>query len=284
VQSDGANNGDLNFFNNFYARRMADASLIVDGVLQALVARVPLLYSLDMRSGSDASGYTPGTATTPPIGYRISANGFTSTLIGGATFTAQMELGSGINLMGYQSDGMVSRAMSAFNRINNGSFYKRVAPWAWVNGVGNPGVSTVTQTAGTGSALINATATTSASSTKSDELLQTFNSPPSNLILTLYWSAAIVGGNSSADGGSASISLYLFNHKTGVETLIDSWSQSFTTQITTPTWANRSVNVTSILSGGGEFSVRAAMSATANTASVGTNSVSVYLDSVSCSI
>jgi hypothetical protein len=98
---------------NLYARRMADASMIVDGTLQALVARVPLLYSLDMRSGSDASGYTPGTATTPPIGFRISAGGFTSTLLGGATFTAQVELGYGVNLMGYQLSGLTARAMSA---------------------------------------------------------------------------------------------------------------------------------------------------------------------------
>jgi hypothetical protein len=87
--------------------------LIVDGTLQALVARVPLLYSLDIRSGSDASGYQAGTATTPPIGYRISANGFTSTLLGGATFTAQVELGYGVNLMGYQLSGLTARAMSA---------------------------------------------------------------------------------------------------------------------------------------------------------------------------
>jgi hypothetical protein len=107
-----AGNGDF-IIDDLYARRMADASLIVDGTLQALVARVPLLYSLDMRSGSDASGYTAGTATTPPIGFRFSANGFTSTAIGGATFLAQVELGYGVNLGGFQIGPLTARAMSA---------------------------------------------------------------------------------------------------------------------------------------------------------------------------
>jgi hypothetical protein len=101
------------FFDDLYFRRMADADLIVDGTLQALVARVPLLYSLDMRSGSDENGYHAGTAISAPIGYRISANGFTSTLLGGATFTAQVELGYGVNIAGYQLSGLATRAMSA---------------------------------------------------------------------------------------------------------------------------------------------------------------------------
>jgi hypothetical protein len=277
--------GQTSYFDDLLLKRMADASFLIDGTLQALVARVPLLYSLDMRSGSDASGYTAGTASTAPIGFRISANQFTTTYIGGATdSTCQMELGGSANFGGYKVETVNNRSMTAFNRINNGSFYKRVAPWTWLNGVGNSGVSAITQTAGTGSAMISAAATTSASSTKSDELLQTFNCPPSNQTLTLYWSAATAGSNSYSDGGTASISLYLFNHKTGVETLIDSWSQTLTTQITTPTWSNRSVDVTSILSGGGEFSVRVVLTAYAATSTSGGNSVAVYLDSVSCSV
>jgi hypothetical protein len=105
--------GQTSYFDDLLLKRMADAYMIVDGTLQALVTKTPLLYSLDMRSGSDASGYTPGTATTPPIGFRISANGFTSTLLGGATFTAQVELGYGVNLMGYQLSGLTARSMSA---------------------------------------------------------------------------------------------------------------------------------------------------------------------------
>jgi hypothetical protein len=99
--------------NNFYLRKMADASMIVDGTLQALVARVPLLYSLDMRSGSDVNGYQKGTASSAPVGFRISANGFPSTLLGGETFTAQMELGYGVNLAGYKLSGLTARSMSA---------------------------------------------------------------------------------------------------------------------------------------------------------------------------
>jgi hypothetical protein len=137
------------WFDNLYARRMADASLIVDGTLQALVARVPLLYSLDMRSGSDASGYTAGTATTPPIGFRISANGFTSTLLGGATFTAQMELGSGVNLAGYQLSGLTARSMSAIgdNGQTSTSFrcFYRGSNDPGTNG-GRPNISRLTVT------------------------------------------------------------------------------------------------------------------------------------------
>jgi hypothetical protein len=137
------------WFDNLYARRMADASLIVDGTLQALVARVPLLYSLDMRSGSDASGYTAGTATTPPIGYRISANGFTSTLLGGATFTAQVELGSGVNLGGYQIGPLTARAMSAIGDNGQASMsfrcFYRGSNDPGTNG-GRPNISRLTVT------------------------------------------------------------------------------------------------------------------------------------------
>jgi hypothetical protein len=108
-----APSGSTYLMNNFYLRKMADASMIVDGTLQALVARVPLLYSLDMRSGSDVNGYQKGTASSAPVGFRISANGFPSTLLGGETFTAQMELGYGVNLAGYKLSGLTARSMSA---------------------------------------------------------------------------------------------------------------------------------------------------------------------------
>jgi hypothetical protein len=123
------------FFDDLYFRRMADANLIVDGTLQALVARVPLLYSLDMRSGSDASGYQAGTANSAPIGYRISAGGFTSTAIGGTTFTAQVELGYGVNFGGYQVGPLTARAMSAIgDNGQTGTSFR-----CWYRGSNDPG-------------------------------------------------------------------------------------------------------------------------------------------------
>jgi hypothetical protein len=109
-------------FDSLYMRRMADASLLVDGVLQALVARVPLLYSLDMRSGSDASGYQAGTAIAAPIGFRISANQFSTTYIGGTTdLTCQMELGGSANFGGYRVSTVADRAMNRFTEFTSGS-------------------------------------------------------------------------------------------------------------------------------------------------------------------
>jgi hypothetical protein len=103
--------------------------LIVDGTLQALVERVPLLYSLDMRSGSDASGYQMG-AIAPntgaaPSGFRISANGFTANCYNGdmtsnnasgvqRAVTVQAEFGIGVSIGGYYVGDM------ALGRLVNG--------------------------------------------------------------------------------------------------------------------------------------------------------------------
>jgi hypothetical protein len=122
------------YFNRFYLRRMADASMIVDGTLQALVARVPLLYSLDMRSGSDASGYQAGKADSAPVGFRISATPFTSTCLNdpyGNPITLPgciMELGGGVNLNGYPLSTL------AVARLANGGVWQRLVAgsYTWI--------------------------------------------------------------------------------------------------------------------------------------------------------
>lgn len=274
-----APNGYSCYFDEIFACRKISA-----GMLEADLGIFGVI-----RSGGDSSGtglYVPGSTGNAPVGFKVSAFPFTCTYIDGTSdATCQMELGGSANFGGYRVATVNTRAMTAFNRINNGNFYKRVNPWIWVNGVGVLGISAQSQSAGTGSAAIVASATTSSGNiTKTDDLVQTFNCPPSSQQLSLNWSVGTTGSNVSGDGGTASASLYLFNHATGVETLIDSWSQTLTAQISTVTWSNRTANVSSYLAGGGEFSVRVAMTATANAATAGTNSVTTYLDSVSCSI
>jgi hypothetical protein len=140
------------FFDDLYFRRMADANLIVDGTLQALVARVPLLYSLDMRSGSDASGYQAGTNSSAPVGFRISAMPFPTSYLGASGQDAtlvQMELGAGINIAGYKLSGLTTRAMSAIgdNGQTGTSFrcFYRGSNDSGTNG-GRPNISRITVT------------------------------------------------------------------------------------------------------------------------------------------
>jgi hypothetical protein len=140
------------YFNRFYLRRMADASMIVDGTLQALVARVPLLYSLDMRSGSDASGYQAGTNSSAPVGYRISATPFPTYYLGASGQDAtlvQMELGAGINIAGYKLSGLTARSMSAIgDNVQTGNSFRcfyRGSNDPGTNG-GRPNISRLTVT------------------------------------------------------------------------------------------------------------------------------------------
>jgi hypothetical protein len=243
VETDGANNGDLNFFNNFYARRMADASMIVDGTLQALVARVPLLYSLDMRSGSDENGYQKGTASSAPIGFRISANPFTTNYIGGATdSTCQMELGGSANFGGYKVQTVNDRAMTAFNRIRNGTFYGDLTDWSTLSSLPMT-YDTTTRTPGawSGSAALTSNG---AGTTQQSKISQSVNVPPSTGTINLSISTYVVNTSATIYWVKA----YLYNVTTNTETLVATWTPS-----SFSTWQDWSVDVTSILSGGGDF-------------------------------
>jgi hypothetical protein len=86
------------------ARMCNDASVLVDGTVQALMLRV----NNDIQGGYP-SGYVAGSATSAPVGFRLSAIGFTSYPISYPAipaFQCQFEIGKGINLGGYPLDSL----------------------------------------------------------------------------------------------------------------------------------------------------------------------------------
>lgn len=90
----GAASGTWCYFSNFYVRRCSDASMIVDGTLQTLFARIAGAIS--------STTYTAGSTGSSPVGFKLSATNFSSTDILGNVFNALMEIGGAINLGGYQ--------------------------------------------------------------------------------------------------------------------------------------------------------------------------------------
>jgi hypothetical protein len=256
--------GEYCYADNLYFRRMADASLIVDGTLQALVARVPLLYSLDMRSGSDASGYTPGTATTPPIGFRISATSFTTTYIGGATdSTCRMELGGSANFGGHQVATVNTRAMTAYNRILNGSFYYDKTGWTDNNGTFP--FTWISTGYDSNSGCIGMV-TTATGTTQASRCSQPFNAPPTNATVTLSLWVKV-----DANMTSATVTVTLFNTATGTATNV----LNNVNVVSYTSWMNLTADITSLVSAGGDFVLQLFANGKATTAGQ-----TVYIDNV----
>jgi hypothetical protein len=239
---------------DLYARRMADASMIVDGTLQALVVKTPLLYSLDIRSGSDASGYTAGTAIHAPIGFRISAIPFNTTYIGGTTdSTCQMELGGSVNIGGYKAQTYADRVFQTFNRVGNGLLAYGMAPW----GSTAPPTYGVGRTAGLGSL---GAASPSEGGTYTLSVYQSLSLPklyPGQVVnLDLYTGFNALGSLTK----SGYIKAYLLD-SSGTETLLNTWTYS-TTSTQSMTWTQRITNISSNVSAGGDYVIRFEISAT----------------------
>ena len=116
----GAGPGDnRGMFNFFYMRRCADANMIVDGTLLALMARIA--------KAIQSTNYVPGTTSAPPTGFCWSGPTFTSYLLDGTSFSANGEIGNGFNLAGYKVDGL------AVAKLNGGGFVEWNTPgtYSW---------------------------------------------------------------------------------------------------------------------------------------------------------
>jgi hypothetical protein len=276
IEVDASQPSGWYWFDNLYARRMADASMIVDGTLQALVARVPLLYSLDLRSGSDASGYTAGTAVSAPIGFRISATPFTTTYIGGTTDSnCMMELGGPANFGGYKVATVNSR-IQPVNRIINGYFYTDLNGWS-TSGATPPTYQAASATSGTGSAAQYFVG--GFGYTKAGNLTQSFSMPqpfPGQTV-SLAYKTGYYGNGANSGSDVCTIQVYILNQSTGTETLLA--THTYSNANVALAWTARSVDITSYVSAGGQFSIRFAM--TVNDSHVaGSFTNGVYVDEV----
>jgi hypothetical protein len=105
--------------NHINLHKKASASVLIDGILQALIVKSPQIFATDIRSGSDVyptdpNGYRPGTATTPPVGFRFSALSFPTTYIGGETnSTCHIEMEGTGNFGGYKVQTTIDRIFNS---------------------------------------------------------------------------------------------------------------------------------------------------------------------------
>jgi hypothetical protein len=115
IAINGGVSGNVTGFNNFYMRRCSDASVIIDGTLQALFARIAgALYS---------TNYTAGSAGNAPVGFKLSSTNFSATDVLGNVFNALMEIGGAINLGGYQLGQLGVARLFYGNAGNNAQFF-----------------------------------------------------------------------------------------------------------------------------------------------------------------
>ena len=194
-----------------------------------------------------SQNYVAGTSSTPATGFWLSGTAATKTALGGATYSVQFELGTSALFGGYLVGDMTKRAQP-INRIRNGSFYLNLGEWTATGGVA---YSASSATAGTGSAALSAsTATYDVTGT----LSQSFSVPGlfTGQVATLALKTALV--TNSSNGDTCSVTAYLLNQSTGTETNLGTWSYATNNQ--TLSWTARSVDITSQVSSGGDFSLR----------------------------
>ena len=188
--------------------------------------------------------YVAGSAGNAPTGAKIAATPFTSTLKDGSTITAQAEFGEALNVAGHKLGPLANRTMTAFNRILNGTFYQDLT--SWTPGTDGSNVflyDTLSSTGAGGSAALVAT---TAGVTESAYMRQGFNCPPTTDTVNLTLATRLEAGIYTATG---SVVVKLFNSATGTETTLATWNYAAKDNA----WTARSVDITSHVSGGGDF-------------------------------
>lgn len=221
-----------------------------------------------------STNYVAGSAGNAPVGFKMAATPFTSTLFDGSTFSASMELAAAANFGGYRVGDVNTRAITSFNRIANPSgsnTYSGTLGWA----TSESHTGTVAPTYGTSTNGFFARAVSTAGNTTGTvtaQFIQGFVVPPTatgqtvNLTCDTAYICALAASPASGDG---SVNAYIVDCATGTETLLATWSYSNSAvDVLTPSYTARSVNITSYVSGGGSYLVRFEVTARGGTAGV----------------
>jgi len=221
--------GNYALFDCLYACRKISA-----GMLEADLAVVGVIRS---------PNYVAGSYGNAPQGFKQSGYAFTTTFEDGSTSSnCFQEIGGDGNFGGYKVQTVNDRVFQRFNRLTNGKFAYSDAPWvggAW---------SSTSKTAGTGSLKTSPTGVTlSATST----VTQAFTMPTTTVptLLALTQGLEYLGDSGAVSG---EVKAYILNTNTGTETLVATW----TLATYTLAWTDRSVDISSIVNGGGDFALK----------------------------
>lgn len=212
------------------------AGQISAGAIGATALAADLILASIIRS----TGYTAGTSSAAPAGFKLSGNIFTTTFIGGATANVNMELGSEANFGGYKVATVNDRVFTPYNRINNPLFFNSVDPWLRNSDTttfpDDATWSTSSATALSGSMYLFAgqNQTTNASRLQYFMAMTPDNSTP--IYLTLK------SGVKGRANGTASVVVKFHNLSTGVTTTLSgTWGSTDNTE--TVTWTSRTSTV-----------------------------------------
>lgn len=158
--------------------------------------------------------------------------------------------------------GLQSRVVGAYNRILNGGFFVDMMPWANPSGLvvaNSPNGCRLTATANPGAV------------TKYASIYQSFSAPSTDAPVLLTYKAALWGGNAFNNGGSGYIHVTLIDTNAGTGVALDVWTDSWTgVPRATPTWVDRSVDITSHVNAGGDYLLAVEFSATSPAVPSGT--------------
>ncbi|MEI6569434.1 MAG: hypothetical protein WCR20_22340, partial [Verrucomicrobiota bacterium] len=163
-----------------------------------------------------------------------------------------LEIGGDINLNGYKAATVTGRVMTAFNRVMNGTFFGNAAGWTLADqepSAGYPGWvydGTMSYTAWGGCAAL--VSTRSDSSYEYGVLSQPFTCPPNTGTVLLELYTQLYSDIYDANGY---ITALICNPNTGAS-ITTTWTYAAGTN----SWTARSWDISSIVSGGGDFILR----------------------------
>lgn len=245
------------------------AGQIAAGAITAAKLETDLAVAGVVRS----PGYTAGSTGNAPLGFKLSGPAFTTTFADGTTdATCHFEMEGSANFGGKKVATVNARVFQAFNRLVNGKFAYSAFPWA-VSGTYATWDST-SKTAGTGSLKNSILGATDETAT----FTQSFSMPVAPGTVTLQLTTGFsVTVNSGSGTATSEVNAYILDMSTGTETLIGTWTYSVGST-TALAWTDRSVDISSLVSAGGDFALRLTNRVTRTGLSATVNG---YIDEVS---
>lgn len=257
-------------------------TIVAGQIAAGAVGANALAATIAMLGVITSTTYTAGTSGAGPVGYKLSGPAFTTTYRDGTTNSnCHMEVEGAANINGYKVDGLTTRVFSPFNRIANPVFAFTLQPWG-TSGTNPPVWYSGSSTTGTGCAEVTATAGASSSATSTGSISQAFSVPAlqtgQTVSLTLKTGFRTYTATQNYSGY---VKAYIMNCSTGTETLLGTWSYSIPSgSQLTQAWTDRSVDITSHLSAGGDFVVRFELQAAATNSGAGSIYTGVAVDEV----
>ena len=256
-------------FCNLLAKRCASSSLIVDGAVTAQ----KLAATLAITGVIQSPNWVAGAYGVAPQGFKLSGYAFTTTYRDGSTSAnCYHELGGDANFGGYKVATVNDRVFQRFNRLVNGKFVYSAAPWALT--APYPLWSGTSKTPGTGSL---ETYKNAVAGSVTGTAHQTFTMPVSGGAVALSLTQGLMFAN-NAGTVTNEVKVYILNTATGKETLVATWTTTSAATDYALSWVDRTVDISNIVSAGGDFGIRLVHTVTASATTGGVNG---YIDEIS---